>query len=141
LDHVVLFLPAESLFSTALEGDPELIVWAESKRVYLATPASFIAVLRTIDFIWQQHKQTENARQIADAAKDFYARVVTFTEHLADIKSGLEGANKAFNKAVGSYESRVRPGGEKMLKLGGGDAGKQLADVQPLDATLRLPQG
>ncbi len=140
LDHVVLFLPAESLFSTALEGDPELIVWAESKQVYLATPASFIAVLRTINFIWQQHAQTENAQAIAEAAQEFFARVVTFTEHLEKIRAGLETANKAFNQAVGSYESRIKPSGEKLLKLGGAP-GKELADVQPLDATLRLPPG
>jgi len=139
LDHVVLFLPAESLFSTALEGDPELIVWAEGKRVYLATPASFIAVLRTINFIWQQHAQTENAREIAGAAQELYSRVTTFTEHLKKIRDGLDTANKAFNQAVGSYESRVQPSGEKLIKLGGGTPGKELADVQPLDTTLRLP--
>lgn len=139
LDHVVLFLPAESLFSTALEGDPELIVWAESKRVYLATPASFIAVLRTIEFIWRQHRQTENARDIAEAAQEFYSRVVKFTEHFDKIRSGLGKANEAFNEAVGSYERMVRPGGEKLLKLGGGATGKELADVQPLETTLRLP--
>ena len=139
LDHVVLFLPAESLFSTALEGDPELIVWAEGKRVYLATPASFIAVLRTINFIWQQHAQTENAREIAGAAQELYSRVTTFTEHLKKIRDGLDTANKAFNQAVGSYESRVQPSGEKLIKLGGGTPGKELADVQPLDTMLRLP--
>lgn len=141
LDHVVLFLPAESLFSTALEGDPELIVWAEGKRVYLATPASFIAVLRTINFIWQQHAQTENAREIAGAAQELYSRVTTFTEHLKKIRDGLDTANKAFNQAVGSYESRVQPSGEKLIKLGGGTPGKELADIQPLDSTLRLPPG
>jgi DNA recombination protein RmuC len=139
LDHVVLFLPAESLFSTALEGDPELIVWAEGKRVYLATPASFIAVLRTINFIWQQHAQTENAREIAGAAQELYSRVTTFTEHLKKIRDGLDTANKAYNQAVGSYESRVQPSGEKLIKLGGGTPGKELADIQPLDSTLRLP--
>ena len=138
LDHVVLFLPAESLFSTALEGDPELIVWAEARQVYLATPASFIAVLRTIEFIWQQHRQTENAKQIAEAAKDFYARVVTFTEHLGKIGDGLGKANEAFNKAASSFQSRVRPAGERLSELGGGAPGKELADVQPLDAALRL---
>ena len=141
LDHVVLFLPAESLFSTALEGDPELIVWAEGKRVYLATPASFIAVLRTINFIWQQHAQTENAREIAKAAQELYSRVTTFTEHLKKIRDGLDTANKAFNQAVGSYESRVQPAGEKLIKLGGGTPGKELVDVHPLDSTLRLPPG
>jgi DNA recombination protein RmuC len=139
LDHVVLFLPAESLFSTALEGDPELIIWAEGKRVYLATPASFIAVLRTINFIWQQHAQTENAREIAGAAQELYTRVTTFTEHLKRIRDGLDTANKAYNQAVGSYESRVQPSGEKLIKLGGGTPGKELVDIQPLDSTLRLP--
>jgi DNA recombination protein RmuC len=138
LDHVVLFLPAESLFSTALEGDPELIVWAESKRVYLATPASFIAVLRTIDFIWQQHKQTENAKQIAGAASDFYARVLIFTEHFGRIGDGLEKANEAFNRAAASFDSRVRPAGERLAELGGGVAGKALADLQPVETKPRL---
>lgn len=139
LDYVVLFLPAESLFSAALEGDQELIVWAAGKRILLATPASLIALLRSVSVSWQQHAQTENAREIAAAAQELYTRVVTFTEHLADIRSGLESANKAFNKAVGSYESRIRPSGEKLQKLGGGAPGKELADVPPLDATLRLP--
>ena len=139
LDHVVLFLPAESLFSTALEGDPDLIIWAESKQIYLATPASFIAVLQTINFIWQQHAQTENAQKIAQAAQDLYARVATFTEHFSKIGDGLGAANRAFNQAVGSYESRIRPAGEKIQKLGGAVAGKELADVQPLETTLRLP--
>ncbi|TAK93748.1 MAG: DNA recombination protein RmuC [Verrucomicrobia bacterium] len=139
LDYVVLFVPAESLFSAALEGDHELIVWAAGKKILLATPASLIALLRSVSVSWQQHAQTENAREIAAAAAELYARTVTFTEHLEKIRGGLESANKAFNQAVGSYESRIRPSGEKLLKLGCGDAGKQLADVQPLDEALRLP--
>ena len=134
LDHVVLFVPAESLFSTALEGDPELIVWAESKHIYLATPASLIAVLRTIDFVWKQHRQTENAKEIAVAAKDFYSRVVTFTEHFDTIHDGLEKANSAYNKAVSSFQTRVRPAGEKLAELGGGHESKQLPHVSPLAA-------
>lgn len=139
LDHVVLFLPAESLFSTALESDPELIVWAEARRVYLATPASFIAVLQTINFIWKQHVQTENTREIARTAQEFYARVVTFSAHLENIRAGLDAAGKAFNQAVGSYESRLRPSGEKLQQLGGGDTNKALADLLPLDTALRQP--
>ena len=139
LDYVVLFVPAESLFSAALEGDHDLIVWAAGKRILLATPASLIALLRSVSVSWQQHAQTENARTIADAAKELYSRVATFTEHFEKIRDGLETANRAFNQAVGSYESRIRPAGEKIQKLGGAAAGKELADVQPLDTTLRLP--
>ena len=139
LDYVVLFVPAESLFSAALEGDHDLIVWAAGKRILLATPASLIALLRSVSVSWQQHAQTENARAIAEAAQELYSRVATFTEHFGKIGDGLEAANRAFNQAVGSYESRIRPAGEKIQKLGGAAAGKELADVPPLETTLRLP--
>lgn len=139
LDYVVLFLPAESLFSAALEGDQELIVWAANKRILLATPASLIALLRSVSVSWQQHAQTENAQKIAEAAQELYARVVKFTEHFERIRAGLERANSAFNDAAASFQTRVRPAGERLAELGGGASGKNLADLQPLDASPQLP--
>jgi len=141
LDYVVLFVPAESLFSAALEGDHDLIVWAAEKRILLATPASLIALLRSVSVSWQQHAQTENAQKIAEAAQEFYARVVKFTEHFEKIRSGLDRANSAFNDAASSFQTRVRPAGERLAELGGANSAKELADIQPLDATLRLPPG
>src|ERR1700690_3382178 len=139
LDYVVLFVPAESLFSAALEGDHDLIVWAAEKRILLATPASLIALLRSVSVSWQQHAQTENAQKIAATAQEFYARVVKFTEHFEKIRGGLERANTAFNDAAASFQTRVRPAGERLAELGGAGSAKQLPDVQPLDSTLRLP--
>jgi DNA recombination protein RmuC len=139
LDFVVLFLPAESLFSAALEGDHDLIIWAAARQIIIATPASLIAILRSVSVSWQQHSQTENARAIAEAAQELFTRVVTFTEHFGKIRDGLDKANAAYNAAVSSYESRVRPGGEKLARLGGGASGKELAEVPLIEATLRLP--
>jgi DNA recombination protein RmuC len=140
LDYVVLFVPAESLFSAALEGDRDLIIWAAEKRILLATPASLIALLRSVSVSWQQHAQTENAAAIAEAAQELFTRVCKFTEHFDRIREGLLKANEAFNGAVGSYERMVRPAGERIQKLRGAEtSGKELADLQPLDATLRLP--
>jgi DNA recombination protein RmuC len=139
LDYVVLFVPAESLFSAALEGDHDLIIWAAERRILLATPASLIALLRSVSVSWLQHAQTENAQKIAGAAQELYERVAKFTEHFEKLRGGLEKANNAFNDAVGSYERMVRPSGERVQKLGGAPAGKALADVPPLDSTLRLP--
>src|SRR6202142_2238988 len=139
LDYVVLFVPAESLFSAALEGDHDLIIWAAEKRILLATPASLIALLRSVSVSWQQHAQTENAQKIAEAAQEFYARVVKFTEHFEKIRSGLDRANAAFNDAAASFQTRVRPAGERLVELGGANSAKELPDVQPLDSTLRLP--
>jgi DNA recombination protein RmuC len=141
LDYVVLFVPAESLFSAALEGDHDLIVWAAEKRILLATPASLIALLRSVSVSWQQHAQTENAQKIAAAAQEFFARVVKFTDHFEKIRAGLERANTAFNDAAASFQTRVRPAGERLAELGGANSAKELADIQPLDSTLRLPPG
>jgi len=138
LDYVVLFLPAESLFSAALEGDHDLIIWAAEKRILLATPASLIALLRSVSVSWQQHAQTENAQKIAEAAQEFYSRVVKFTEHFEKIRAGLERANSAFNDAAASYQTRLRPAGERLAELGGASSAKELPEVPPIDSTLRL---
>jgi DNA recombination protein RmuC len=138
LDHVVLFLPAESLFSAALEGDRDLIIWAASRRILLATPASLIALLRSVSVCWQQHSQTENAQKIAEAARELYARIVKFSDHFERIQEGLQRANSAFNDAVASFQTRVRPAGDRLVALGGGVTGKELAPVEPLDGAFRL---
>jgi DNA recombination protein RmuC len=139
LDNVVLFLPAESLFSAALEADRELILWAAQRQILLATPASLIAILRAVSVSWQQHAQTENAREIADTAQELFNRVATFIGHFEKIRAGLERAGAAYNDALGSYERMVRPSGEKLLKLGGGASTKELPEIAPLAPTLRLP--
>lgn len=137
LDYVVLFLPAESLFSAALEGDHDLIIWAAERRILLATPASLIALLRAAVLSWKQHEQTVNAREIAAAAELLFNRVSKFTEHFERIRTGLSRATEAYNEAVGSYELRVRPAGEALAKLNVGGAGKSLADAVALAEPLR----
>jgi DNA recombination protein RmuC len=141
LDYVVLFLPAESLFSAALEADRELILWAAQRQIMLATPASLIALLRAVSVSWQQNAQRENAREIVATAQELFSRVAKFIEHFEKIRAGLERANAAYDDAVGSYERMVRPSGDKLLKLGGGAPVKELAQIAPLGATLRLPPG
>jgi DNA recombination protein RmuC len=135
----VLFVPAESLFSAALEGDRDLIVWAASRQILLATPASLIALLRSVSVSWQQHAQTENAQKIAEAAQELFTRVCIFTEHFEKIGDGLAKANEAFNRASSSYQARVRPAGQKLTELSGTTSGKALAEVPPVEAALRLP--
>jgi DNA recombination protein RmuC len=118
IDHVVLFLPAESLFSAALEGDRDLIRWAAERRVLLSTPSSLIALLRSVALGWQYWNQSENTRQVADSARELVDRLRVFAEHLGRVQKGLESAGSAWNQAVGSWQSRVLPQGQKMAELG-----------------------
>ena len=141
LDYVVVFLPAESLFSAALEADPELLVWAANRKVLITTPALLIGLLHCIQVSWQQHAQTENARQIADTATELYSRICTFVEHFEAIGGSLERATGAYNEAVGSYFKRVRPKGEQLVGLGIETSGKQLPEIAPLEVSLRSVAG
>lgn len=136
LDYVVLFLPAESLFSTALEGDPELIAWAAKRQVLLTTPASLLGLLRCIHISWQQHAQTENARLIAQSASELYTRICKFIEHFDRLRASLDKANLAYNEAVASYSRMVRPSGERLVKLGIDTVGRDLPDISPIGASI-----
>ena len=138
LDCVVMFVPAESLFSAALEGDPDLIVWAAERRITLATPTSLIALLSSVKVSWQYHSQSENAQAIAEAAQELYNRIGTFIGHFNNIRKGLERANKSYNAAIGSYESSIKPSGERVNKLQVGETeGKELPSVEPVAEVLR----
>ena len=129
LDHVVLFLPAESLFSAALEGDRDLIRWAAERKVLLSTPSSLIALLRSVALGWRHWAQGENTRQVAEAARELVERLRVFADHLSRVHKGLETANAAWNQAAGSWRSRVLPQGQKMASLG----------VEPRDPLGDLP--
>ena len=117
-DKVILFLPAESLLSTALEADNELVIDAGKQGILLATPATLIGFLGAINLTWQQHDQAAQVQQIADTATELYKRVADFAEHLAGARKNMNNAVEGLNDAFGSFERMVRPKGEELGRLG-----------------------
>ena len=136
-DKVILFLPAESLLSTALEGDNDLIIDAGNEGILLATPATLMGFLSAINLTWQQHKQAENSAQIASEAAVLYERVVTFMGHFTKARRGLSSAVDAFNSAIGSYEDRVRPQGREVLALGVAQGSDALEKIEKITGGVR----
>lgn len=117
-DFVVLFIPGDQFLAAALDIDRALLEDALRQKVILATPTSFVALLRAIAFGWRQEALAENAQQIRDAGEELYRRLATFAEHVAKIGRGLDGAVDAYNKAVGSFESKLLPGARRLTDLG-----------------------
>ncbi len=136
-DKVVLFLPAESLLSTALEGDNDLILAAAREGILIATPATLMGFLGAISLAWQQHTQAENAGRIADEATELFDRLVKFAEHFTKVRKGLLAASESLDAAIGSYESRIRPQGERVRELGGAATRPALSEILPVNATIR----
>jgi DNA recombination protein RmuC len=117
-DFVVLFIPGDQFLSAALDVDHALLEDALKQKIILATPTSFVALLRAVAYGWRQEQLAENADRIRELGEDLYQRLATFTEHLARIGTSLESSVGAYNKAVGSLDSKVLPGARKFLEMG-----------------------
>ncbi|HKO03901.1 MAG TPA: DNA recombination protein RmuC [Candidatus Acidoferrales bacterium] len=133
---VVLFLPGESFFSAAVEQDRELLEYANERKVILASPTTFLALLHAVSQGWQQEKLTENAREIAERGKDLHGRLLKFLEYLEDVRTGLQRANTAYNSAVASLESRLLPAARKFQSLAA-PGGDEVATLEPIDTLPR----
>lgn len=106
-EFVVLFIPNETIFSAALEQDPQLIELGVDNKVILATPTTLIALLKAIAFGWQQEAIAREAKEIAALGKELYERIGVVTGHFAKLGKSLDQSVGHYNKAIGSVESRL----------------------------------
>ncbi len=116
-EMVVMFLPGETLFSTALQQDLTLIEHGLEQKVLLASPITLIALLTTVAHSWRHEALTENYREVARLGKEFYERLATFAERFDDVRKRLDGAVQAYNEAAGSFESRVLVSARRLREL------------------------
>ncbi|WP_432835126.1 DNA recombination protein RmuC [Dactylosporangium sp. CA-092794] len=117
-EFVVLFVPADTFLDAALQHDPALMEHAFARNVILATPATLVALLRTIAYAWRQDSLTANALAVHQTGRELYARLSTLGEHLAKVGSSLSTAVTSYNRAVGSLEARVLVSARKLAELG-----------------------
>ncbi|HEX8948180.1 MAG TPA: DNA recombination protein RmuC [Dissulfurispiraceae bacterium] len=115
---VVMYLPGESFFSAALEHDHKLIEDGSSKKVVLATPTTFIALLKAIAYGWQQEQVTKSAQEISRLGKELYERFSIVLEHYTKTGQSIRKAVESYNEGVRSVESRLIPSIRKFKELG-----------------------
>ena len=135
-DFVVLFIPGEQFLSAALERDRDLLEDALRQKIILATPTSFVALLRAVAYGWRQQALAENADRIRELGEDLYKRLATFTEHLARVGKSLGSSVDHYNRAVGSLERQVLPSARRMDELGIRTR-KELEELETLDKAVR----
>lgn len=140
-EFVVAFIPGDPLLTAALEHEPGLMEHAAANHVLLATPTSLIALLRAVAYGWQQDSLAENARQIQRDGAQLYERLALLGEHFAGVGKGLNSAVVAYNRAVGSLESRVLVTARRFVDKGVVGAGeKELPCPAPVDTFTRALQ-
>ena len=126
-DFVLLFVPIEPAFAMAINHDSNLYSWAFEKNIVIVTPTTLLATLRTIDSMWNNEKQQQNAIEIATQAGRLYDQFVNLTEDLLKVGNQLNTVKGSYDVTMkkltgkGNLITRV----ERLKKLGS-KASKQL---------------
>lgn len=135
-EFVILFIPGEQFLAAALDREPDLQEKAMQQKVLLATPTSFVGLLKVVSYGWRQISLAENAERIRDLGEELYGRLATFGNHLAKVGRQLGGSVDAFNAAVGSLERSVLPSARRFVEMGV-QSRSEVPELQPLD---KLPR-
>ena len=140
-EFVVLFVPADPFLDAALQRDPTLLEYAFSRDIVLATPATLVAMLRTIAYAWRQEASARNAVAVHTLGRELYTRLSTMGDHLAKVGTSLGSAVTAYNKAIGSLEARVLVSARRLAELGVSAADLETpAQVEVAARTLQAPE-
>jgi len=129
-DFTFMFLPGDAYLAAAEEQDADLFSFAYERGVLLATPRTIVVMLRTIRVAWQNENASEHAEAVLKVASELHERLSTMADHLAKVGRGLDSAVGAYNKAVGSYGSRVLVSARRLEGLAA--TRSSLDDMPPL---------
>lgn len=117
-DFVVMYVPIESAFADAVQADPALLDDAVSGNVIPAGPMTLLSLLKGAAYGWRQERIAQSAEQISELGKELYNRIGVMAAHLSQVGEALGRATLAYNKAVGSMESRVLVQARRFKELG-----------------------
>ncbi|MEO5777830.1 MAG: DNA recombination protein RmuC [Flavobacterium sp.] len=120
-DFVLLFIPIESAFALALNEDTSLYNKAFEKNIVIVTPSTLLATLRTIDSMWANQKQQENALEIARQAGALYDKFEGFISDLLLIGKKMDEGKKVYEesmKKLSTGNGNLITSVEKLKKMG-----------------------
>ncbi|TKF23562.1 DNA recombination protein RmuC [Vibrio genomosp. F6] len=127
LDYVLMFIPVEPAFQVAIQADPSLVKDAMEQNIILVSPTTLLVALRTIDNLWRNDRQNQNAQVIADRASRLYDKLRLFVDD-------MEGLGGALDKANQSYQ-----GAMNKLATGRGNAIRQAESFKQLGVEVKRP--
>jgi DNA recombination protein RmuC len=133
---VILFVPIESCLMAAFECDPEIIEFALSQKVILASPITLLGFMKAIAYGWQQFKITKNAKIILEQGKELHKRAATWLEHFRKTGERIGSVVDAYNASVSSLQSRFFPAARRFGELAA--LADELCEVETVSKGLNL---
>ncbi len=120
-DFTVLFLPNEAFLYAALEVEPDLVEFAMEKKILIASPPTFIGLLKVIRYGWNEKKMAENAGRISELGRELYKRLGEFLDSYTTVGKHLDKAKDEFERGRRRLETKLIPHAQKFEELGIGE--------------------
>ncbi|MBC6491970.1 hypothetical protein BC349_12980 [Flavihumibacter stibioxidans] len=120
LDMVIMFLPVEAAYITALQNDPDLQQYAYRKNVLLVSPANLVVAMKLIYDMWKKDAINKNAEAVAERAGRLYDKVAGFIEDFESIGKSINAVQKVYGEAhrkLASGRGNIIFQAEKMKQL------------------------
>jgi DNA recombination protein RmuC len=121
LDFILLFMPIEGAYMLALENDADFFQEAIRQNIMVVGPSTLLVTLRTIEYIWRNERQEQNAQEIAQKAAALYDKFVSFVEDMDKIGAQLNKMQESYDAAMNKLQSgrgNLIRRTEEMKKLG-----------------------
>ena len=121
IDSVIMFIPVEFAYTAAVNYDRELLTYAYSKNVIIATPSIIMLILKIVQNLWIQEKSQEKAAEVMALAGQLYDKFCSFAKSMDDIGSSLDKTSAAYENArklLVSGKGNIMSRFEKMRLLG-----------------------
>ena len=100
LDFVLMFIPIDAAFMTAIQGDEKLIAEMYSRKIVIVSPTTLLATLKTVEHIWQLERQNRNALEIANRAALLYDKLRGFLEDMEKLGKQLDTCRDSYDRAM-----------------------------------------
>ncbi|EGR3402316.1 DNA recombination protein RmuC [Vibrio parahaemolyticus] len=127
LDYVLMFIPVEPAFQVAIQADLSLIKDAMEQNIILVSPTTLLVALRTIDNLWRNERQNENAKLIAQRATKLYDKLRLFIDDMEGLGGALDRANQTYQGAMNK------------LATGRGNVIRQAESFRQLGVEIKRP--
>jgi DNA recombination protein RmuC len=127
LDYVLMFVPVEPAFQVAIQADPSLVKDAMEQNIILVSPTTLLVALRTIDNLWRNERQNENAKLIAERATKLYDKLRLFIDDMEGLGGALDKANQTYQGAMNK------------LATGRGNVIRQAESFKQLGVEIKRP--
>lgn len=99
-DFVLLFIPIEPALYLAQNHDPHFFYTAFQQNILLVSPTTLLATLRTVDMIWNNEKQQQNAQEIAKHASNLYDKFASLLEELQLLGNRISSTQSKYEDAM-----------------------------------------